>query len=219
MTKKDPLIDYSTKKVLLIESSGNMRSTMVYMLRTMGVQNIKAITINSRVFIEMEEAQYDVILLGHSNTETVSGAQILEEARYRGVIKPTVAWMFMTGDASQEIILQAVDSNPDAVITRPFSVDHLKRRLDHTLADKALFRPLQKAMDRQEWEEALLICDRDFDFEADNYERIAIIKARALAALNQHHEAVELLEEGVLAQTGSRGCVDMGSHLFRYGNV
>lgn len=195
MTKKEPLIDYSTKKVLLIESSGNMRSTMVYMLRTMGVQNIKAITINSRVFIEMEEAQYDVILLGHSNTETISGAQILEEARFRGVIKPTVAWMFMTGDASQEVILQAVDSNPDAVITRPFSVDDLKRRLDHTLADKALFRPLQKAMDRQEWEEALLICDRDFDPEADNYERVAVIKARALAELNQHHEAVELLED------------------------
>jgi len=195
VTKKEPLIDYSTKKVLLIESSGNMRSTVVYMLRTMGVQNIKAITINSRVFIEMEEAQYDVILLGHSNTETISGAQILEEARFRGVIKPTVAWMFMTGDASQEVILQAVDSNPDAVITRPFSVDDLKRRLDHTLADKALFRPLQKAMDRQEWEEALLICDRDFDPEADNYERVAVIKARALAELNQHHEAVELLED------------------------
>lgn len=195
MVKKDISIDYSSKKVLLIESSGNMRSTIVYMLRSMGVQNIKAISINSRVFIEMEEANYDVILLGHSNSETSSGAQVLEEAGYRGVIKPTVAWLFMTGDASQEVILQAIDCNPDAVISKPFSVDELKRRLDLMLAQKLLYRPLQKAMDRQEWEEALLICDRDFDPQAENYERVAIIKAKALAALNQHHEAAEILEE------------------------
>ncbi len=195
MVKKDISIDYSSKRVLLVESSGNMRSTVVYMLRSMGVQNIKAITINSRVFVEMEEAHYDVILLGHSNSETISGAQVLEEACFRGVIKPTVAWLFMTGDASQEVILQAVDCNPDAVISKPFSVDELKRRLDLMLGQKMLFRPLQRAMDREEWEEALLICDRDFDPQAEHYERVAVIKAKALAALNQYHEAVEVLEE------------------------
>ncbi|MCV6588139.1 MAG: histidine kinase [Marinobacterium sp.] len=196
MARYDSPIDYSTKKVLLIESSGNMRSTMVYMLRTMGVQNIKAITINSRVFIEMEEVQYDVILLGHSNSETVSGAQILEEARFRGIIKPTVAWLFMTGDASQEVILQAIDSQPDAVITMPFSVDELKRRLDQILSQKARYRPMQKAMEKEEWEAALLIAERDFKkTDIQHAERVAIFKARALAALNQHHEAVEILDD------------------------
>lgn len=195
MVNKASEIDYSSKKVLLIESSGNLRSTVVYMLRTLGVQNIKAITINSRVFVEMEEARYDVILLGHNNSDTVSGAQVLEEARFRGVIKPTVVWLFMTGDASQEMILQAIDSRPDAVITKPFSAEDLKRRLDVLLLEKARFKPLQRAMEREDWEEALLICDRDFYSSDENYEPVAVMKAQALAALNQHHEAVELLEE------------------------
>jgi len=195
VVNKGSALDYSTKKVLLIESSGNMRSTVVHMLRGMGVQNIKAITINSHVFVEIEQIHYDVVLLGHNNSETFSGAQVLEEARFRGLLKPSVAWIFMTGDASQEIILQAVDSKPDAVITKPFSVDELKRRLDMVLAQKSMLRPVLDALERKEWEEALLICDRDFDPQAENYERVAVLKARALAELNQHHEAVEVLEE------------------------
>ncbi|MBY4675681.1 tetratricopeptide repeat protein [Marinobacterium arenosum] len=172
-----------------------MRSTIVYMLRSLGVQNIKAITINSRVFVEIAESRYDVILLGHNNRESVGGIQILEEARFRGVMRPSVAWLFMTGDASQELILHAIDSKPDAVVTKPFSVDELKRRLDGVLRRKAMFHQIEEAIEREDWEEALLRCERDFSPTMDTYGQAQVIKAEMLARLNQHQEALQVLEE------------------------
>jgi CheY-like chemotaxis protein len=95
-------VDYSDKRVLLIDSSGNVRSAIFHMLRRLGVHNIQAASINDRVFSLISEGGFDLILLGHNGSDTVSGIQVLEEARYRGYMKPSAGWVFMTSDASQE---------------------------------------------------------------------------------------------------------------------
>ena len=122
----DVQIDYSDKYVLLIDSSGNMRATIYYMLRELGITNVKAITINDKVIPLIAQNDFDVILLGHNASDSVTGIQILEVARYRGYIKPSSAWVCMTSDSSQEVILHAIDSHPDDLISKPFSIEELK---------------------------------------------------------------------------------------------
>ncbi|MFW1676696.1 hypothetical protein ACFVYJ_02800 [Pontibacter sp. JAM-7] len=182
-------VDYSDKQVLLIDSSGNMRATLFYMLRSMGVVNLKAVTITSRVTSVISEDDYDVILLGHNSSDSYSGVQLLEECRYRGYIKPTACWVFMTGDAAQELILHAVDSRPDALLTKPFSSEVLKQRLDYILTRKQLFAPVEELVEKGELQQAMQYCRNAFAPYDDEYDAACLTLARLQLQAGQPHLA------------------------------
>lgn len=186
-------ITYTDKKVLLVESSGNMRSTIFYMLRELGVQNLRAMTVSDRVLDAIHEESYDIILLGHNSSDAVSGIQLLEEARYRGYIRPTAVWLFMTSDASQEVVLHAIDSHPDAVLTKPFSIDELKQRLDHLVQRKRMLYPMEQAIEIGDYEGAVEACD-DVPRTHPCFDQARRLKAQCLIDLGRTQEAYDFLE-------------------------
>ncbi|SIS46655.1 response regulator [Neptunomonas antarctica] len=183
-----PIIDYSVKRVLLIESSGNMRSTIVYMLRQLGIANIQAITINDQVMELIKESAFDIVLLGHNSSDALAGMQLLEESRYRGYIKPGTCWIFMTGDASQEVILHAIDCQPDALLTKPFTMEELKSRLDLMMYRKEALREVDAAVTRGQLDLAVKLCDR-VELSGSNYDYVQLIKGRLLLRMNRFKEA------------------------------
>lgn len=193
-------IDYASKDVLLIESGGSIRSAIVSMLRRLGVHNIKASPVSARVFLDLAENNYDIVLVGHGNREAYSGLQLLEEARHRGVISPSSVWLLMTDDSSQQAILHALENEPDDVITKPFSGDELKRRLDIILERKQRYRAIDDAVAEGDWEHALLICERDF--YRDHSDHVTLTRAQMLVNLDHHAEAVELLTTAYEANPG-----------------
>lgn len=154
-----PKVDYADKKVLLVDSSGNMRSTIFYMLRELGVQNLRAMTLSDRVLDLVRDESFDIILLGHNSSDAVSGIQLLEEARFRGYMRPTAGWIFMTSDASQELILHAIDSHPDDLLTKPFSAEELKARLDQLVVRKSTLYGVEQAIEIGDLEAAVEACD------------------------------------------------------------
>ncbi|SEG58877.1 response regulator [Marinobacterium lutimaris] len=188
-----PKIDYSDKNVLLVDSSGNMRSTIFYMLRELGVQNLRATTVSERVLEMIREEAFDIILLGHNSSDLVSGAQILEEARYRGYIRPTAGWIFMTSDASQELVLHAIDSRPDFLLTKPFSVEELKQRLDQLVLRKRTLFQVEQAIEIGDLEAAVDAC-REIPASDPCYEQAMRLRGRCLIDLGRTQQACEELE-------------------------
>lgn len=188
-------VDYSDKQVLLIESSGVMRSTIFYMLRSLGVDNLKAVTINDRVLSEIQENNYDVILLGHNVNDSVTGIQLLEECRYRGYIKPSACWIFMSSDSSQEVVLHAIDSRPDDLIMKPFSVDELKHRLDIIISRKIAFRPVDEALEIGDLPTAINYCRTMFSSYDPEYDDAQVILARTLVDFSKFSDAVKIAEK------------------------
>lgn len=188
-------VDYSDKQVLLIESSGVMRSTIFYMLRSLGIDNLKAVTINDRVLTEIAENNYDVILLGHNVNDSVTGIQLLEECRYRGYIKPSACWIFMSSDSSQEVVLHAIDSRPDDLIMKPFSVDELKHRLDLILSRKEVFRPVDEALEIGDLPTAINYCRTTFSSYDPEYDDAQLILARTLVDFSKFADAAKIAEK------------------------
>src|SRR5690554_1173425 len=163
------------------------------MLRELGVKNLKATTVNEKVLQLIEEEHFDIILLGHNSSDAVTGMQLLEEARFRGYIRPTAGWIFMTSDASQEVVLHAIDSRPDDLLTRPFTIDELKHRLDQLVLRKEVLRPIEQAIEVGDLEGAVLACD-DIPRRDPNIDYAYRLKATLLIRLGRPDEAYEVLE-------------------------
>ncbi|WP_303046346.1 response regulator [Neptunomonas phycophila] len=174
--------------MLLIESSGNMRSTVVFMLRQLGVSHIQAVGINDQVYDLLKEENYDIVLLGHNPSDPLTGMQILEECRYKKIIKPNTCWVFMTSDASQDVVLHVVESQPDAVITKPFSAAELKLRLDMLLYRKHALSAVEEAIQKGQLSQAVKLCDQ-VELSGANYDFVQLIKGRLLLQLNRFEEA------------------------------
>lgn len=138
--------EYAKLSVLLLESSGPMRSAVYYMLRDLGVENLSVATLGPQVLELFDEHAFDIVLLGHNGRDSTTGIQLLEEARYRGYMRPTAGWILMSSDSSQEVILQALDSRPDDLITKPFSQDELDQRISSIVQLKRSLRAVSDAL-------------------------------------------------------------------------
>lgn len=186
------VVDYSGKRVLLVDSSGNMRTAIFYMLRSMGVSNIRATTINPRVLSDIANGDYDIVLLGHNISDSVAGIQLLEEARFRGYMKPSASWVFMTSDASQEVVLHAIDSQPDVLITKPFTVDELKGRLDALMVRREAFYSVDKALEAGGVEAAIRICLTQFPTDSRNYDEAITLACKLLIQIKRFDQVLQL---------------------------
>lgn len=209
-----PKITYADKRVLLVDSSGNMRSTIFYMLRDLGVRNLTATTVSERVLEQIRDENYDIILLGHNSSDAVAGLQILEEARYRNYIRPTAGWIFMTSDASQEVVLHAIDSHPDAVLTKPFSVDELKLRLDQLIARKQRLKDVEQAIEVGDLEGAVAACE-EIPRGDGCFEYAQRLRAQCLIDLGRARQAYDELERQFWQSDDKETALLMAQALFR----
>ena len=188
-------VDYSDKRVLLVESSGNMRASVFYMLRSLGIVNVRATTVSDRVLADIANHDYDIVLLGHNVSDSFAGIQLLEEARFRGYMKPSASWVFMTSDASQEAILHAIDSQPDILITKPFTVDKLKGRLDALMARRMRFFEIDRALESEDYEAAIRLCLTRFSTDDPDYDGAQLIACMVLSRLKRYEQLGKLSEE------------------------
>lgn len=186
--------DYAKLNVLLLESSGPMRSAIFYMLRDLGVVNLSVASLGPQVLELFDEHDFDVILLGHNGRDATTGIQLLEEARFRGYMRPTAGWILMTSDSSQEVILHALDSHPDDLITKPFSQHELDQRISSLVLLKRSLRPVSEALERGDQAEVVVACKKISRFDMA-YHDATLIRAKALIELGEALDAIQLLEK------------------------
>lgn len=182
-------IDYSKQRILLLDSSGNMRATLKDMLGRMGFSQVNALPLSRSIFAEFENAQYDIVLISHNATDAYTGLQFLEEARFRGLMGPLASWVLMSGDSSQQSLLFAVEEEPDDVLIKPFSTEELRQRLDILCRRRLALEPIARAIARNAPNRAIQLCDTEFDKSHTYYDHAQLLKARLLLEQEQYAEA------------------------------
>ncbi|MEH6625134.1 MAG: response regulator [Motiliproteus sp.] len=187
-------IEYSKQRVLLIDSSGNMRSTIKSMLGSIGFDRVQAMTTSKRALEMIAETDFDIILLGHNIHDRYSGLQLLEEARFKGLIKPSCSWILMSSDSSQESILLAIEVQPDEVIIKPFSMEELRQRVDYLCRRSAALAPIEKAMERNAPNRAIKLCDSLLAKSDPYYDQAQMMKGRLLLEAEQYDKAEPIFE-------------------------
>ncbi|TYL47922.1 response regulator [Marinomonas sp. IMCC 4694] len=147
--------DFSKKKALLIEDMAEARIMQKKMLSDFGFESIH-IAMKAESAIElMKSHSFDLILSDYNLGNGKDGQQLLEEVRHTKLIPHTATYLMVTAETSIEMVMGAIEYQPDGYITKPFSQALLQRRLSKLLDTKERLYDVNIALDKMDYEGAI----------------------------------------------------------------
>ncbi|MBA52934.1 MAG: hypothetical protein CMK89_00625 [Pseudomonadales bacterium] len=154
------LIPYHKKSVLIIEDLAEMRSSMKSMLSNMGVQQMETVNNGEEALAKMALNRYDIIFSDYELGRGKDGQQILEEVRYSGLIPAATVYIMVTAAQTVEMVMGALEYEPDGYITKPVTLEILRTRLNRIIRTKDVYREINRAIDKKDINGALEACNR-----------------------------------------------------------
>lgn len=147
--------DFSNKKALLIEDMAEARIMQRKMLTDFGFTSIEIAMKAETAIGLLKNKSFDVILSDYNLGNGKDGQQLLEEVRHSGLIPHTATYLMVTAETSIEMVMGAIEFQPDGYITKPFSQAVLQRRLNKLLETKQRLLKVNEALDIGDYKEAI----------------------------------------------------------------
>lgn len=153
------LIDYKTKKALVIDDYPSMRSAFKMALASFGMTKVDLAATGSEALVRVKGMRYDVIISDYNLGEGRDGQQVLEEMRHRNLISLETAFLMVTAESVYERVVAAAELAPDDYLIKPFNGEIMRTRLDAILNKKEAFRDVYRSFTQGHMETALAGCD------------------------------------------------------------
>jgi len=192
-------VDLSSKHYLVIDDFADMRSMLRSMLVAYGVTKIDNAANGKDAVKLLSKNNYDVVLCDYNLGEGRDGQQVLEEARDKGYIKYSTAFLMLTAENTMEMVMGAVEYLPDDYLSKPFNKDMLRSRLEKTIIKKGELEEIVKLLNKDQYAEAIALCDRQIAQKPRNIAEIIKVKGDILIKSGKYDEAAAIYE-GVLAK-------------------
>jgi len=150
---------YETKRCLVVDDLTEVRASYKRMLRAFGSQDIHTAANGDQAMELVKNHRYDIVISDYNLDESKDGQQVLEELRYMNLLKYTTLYIIITGETSREMVLGAIENQPDDYITKPISQKMMRTRLDRALIKHEQFYTIKDAMDNRNYGKAIKLCD------------------------------------------------------------
>lgn len=147
------------KRILIVDDLVEARSSLKKMLTTLGCQHLDTATDGREASGFIQEHHYDMVFSDYNLGKGKDGQQILEEARYSHRLKATSLFVLVTGENAVDMVMGALEYEPDAYITKPFTLNMLRERLTRILNVKAQLDPVNIAIDAKETDKAIVLAE------------------------------------------------------------
>jgi len=190
MTK--PLVRYSQKSVLIIEDFTEFARSLRGMMINMGSKKIDMVYCGEDAIQVCKEQKYDIILSDYNLGDGKDGQQVLEELHTFDLLKTNTMFVMVTAENTTEMVMGALEFQPDSYLTKPFNGHILKSRLDKGIYKKDILAPIAKLIRKKKWQLALDLCDETIE-EHPKF-RMACLRHKflCLKRLKQYDKALEL---------------------------
>jgi len=144
--------DLKNKKALVIDDFENVRKSIKGMLLELGFQTVTESYDGNTATKAMTEAQYDLILCDFNLGKGRDGLRLLEEWRSKKMMAQSAIFVLITGETSREIVVSALEFQPDDYLAKPFTMDVLSKRLGRWFERRQVLLPLLVSMEKDDWE-------------------------------------------------------------------
>ncbi|SHE18998.1 tetratricopeptide repeat-containing response regulator [methanotrophic endosymbiont of Bathymodiolus puteoserpentis (Logatchev)] len=194
------MLDLKAKKILLIEDYPVMRKAIRDMLYSLGVITLIEAENGQKAINAMQAHKFDIVLCDYNLGTGKNGLQVLEEARFRRLLASSAAFIMVTAEQVQGMVLSAMENKPDEYLTKPFTAQLLLTRLERTFERKLLFKRVNAATSIDNYSLAIKYCDKLLE-ESPKKVRTVILKKRAeLAVHTQDYVTAQDIYQNILEQ-------------------
>lgn len=146
---------FSELSVLVVDDFSSFRSTLVGMLNKLGVRKTEEATRSQEVIKWCKEREFDVILCDYNLGNGRNGQHILEELRFRKLIRHHNLFLMVTAEASKEMVLSAYDCEPDDYLMKPLNLKVLEQRVHRLVQQRDALLPVYSLLEREDTELAI----------------------------------------------------------------
>lgn len=182
------------KRILAIDDLVESRSSMKKMLQILGADEVDIAMDGDEATNYILHTDYDLVISDYNLGKGRDGQQILEEARFTHRLKAVSTFVMLTGENAMDMVMGAVEYEPDDYVTKPFTIDVMRKRLTRILSTKLELKPINEAIDAQNYKEVLAQCDELLVQKPRLANRILRIKGRTLLRLKQYKKALALYQ-------------------------
>ncbi|WP_188149541.1 response regulator [Teredinibacter waterburyi] len=151
---------YSNKRCLVIDDFPEIRGSLTRMLKTFGASTVDTAANGEEAIKLCSKKRYDIVLCDYNLGAGKDGQQILEEVRFLRVLLMTSLFVMITGESSREMVLGALECQPDDYITKPYTQQSLQMRLNRAIIRHEALLHIKKAISAGDYQTALDYCNK-----------------------------------------------------------
>jgi CheY-like chemotaxis protein len=153
-----PRIDYASKYVLVVDDFAQHLDFMSKALKAIGFTKIALANNPKEATSLCHEASFDIILCDYNMGEGKNGQQLLHELRHFKSVRHDCIFIMVTAETSREVVLGALESEPEGYIAKPFNQAVLRRKIDRVLDKQMCLGDIHLAIEYESYEEAISRC-------------------------------------------------------------
>lgn len=146
------------KRILIVDDLVEARSSLKKMASILGGDKIDSATDGIEAMNLIHRHDYDIVLSDYNLGRAKDGQQVLEEARFTNRLPATSLFIVITGENAMDMVMGALEYDPDGYITKPYTLNMLKERLIRIITVKEKLRPANEAIDAKDYNLAIKLC-------------------------------------------------------------
>lgn len=218
MQKIDVIKIYQRKNALIVDDFPDMRGSIRRMLVNFGIADVETASTGAEAITWCENKYFDIILCDYNLGDGKNGQQVLEELRYRKLLKRTSAYMMITAETTKSMVFGALEYQPDDYLTKPFTQTVLQRRLDRLVLEKEELIEINRAMDEQDYDRAIALCDDHINAQSRYEQKCYRIKAQCFLEKHLFKNAKTIYEKVVDERPVDWAQIGLGKCLMEMGD-
>lgn len=182
------------KKALVIDDFANVRKSIKAMLSELGFGSVLESYDSTSATQAVKENRFSLILCDYNLGKSKDGSRLLEEWRAKKLIDQNTIFVMITADTSREVVINALEFEPDDYLAKPFAMDILASRLHRWFDKRAMLKPIQAAVENADWQ-AVITLTRNLMDTNPRYRAVSQkYHANALIKLEKFTEAEGFLQ-------------------------
>lgn len=186
--------NFSQERFLIVDDFHGMRVMIREMLRNCGGQHLDFANNGNEAVNNMRRVQYDVVLCDFNLGQGKNGQQVLEEAKHLGLLGPGAVWVMVSAEKTMEMVIGAVEVQPDDYLIKPITEMTLQHRLKKLIQKRRDLFDIEAARRKKDFTKALSLLDLKLQINPSMAPELLRLRAQLLLEAGRYDKAQELLE-------------------------
>lgn len=139
-------VDFANKHFLVVDDFEKFRNVLKGIIQLSGGKYIDVASTGAEAIAKIKHTPYDVVLCDYHLGPGKNGQQVLEQIRHENLLPETSIFLMVTAEGGSELVMGAIEFQPDGYLVKPFNQAMLKSRISKIMHQKETLAPIYDAI-------------------------------------------------------------------------